>query len=68
MSSGAIQLGVPTILFLIDTSYVSWAQKPKSPTLMLPSVSNKILSLFKSLWILCYECKYNNPDKIDLAT
>ena len=57
-TSGAIQYGVPTIVFRFDRSAVIWAQKPKSVTLTSPLWPSRTLSDFMSRWII--SCKWKN--------
>lgn len=63
LTSGAIQYGVPTIVFLFSSPW-TLAQNPKSVTLTVPSIPSKTLSDFISRWII--PCKINNSIAIKL--
>ena len=59
--SGAIQHTVPTLLYLVVVSLVSWTAYPKSASLIDPVVETKILSDLMSLCKICRSWRYLSP-------
>mmetsp|Transcript_12002 Transcript_12002/g.28467 ORF Transcript_12002/g.28467 Transcript_12002/m.28467 type:complete len:248 (-) Transcript_12002:713-1456(-) len=57
MTSGAIQCGVPTNVFLLDSVAVSRAATPKSASFTSPELVSRMLPHLTSRWTLPIECR-----------
>ena len=57
---GAIQYGVPTIVWRLSRSGVSCAQNPKSVTFTSPFIPSSTLSDLMSLWMI--SCRWRNAN------
>ena len=66
MTSGAIQKGVPTKVFLLLVVLVSWPATPKSASLTSPISLSRTLAAFMSRWSFFSVCKYSSPFKTSL--
>jgi hypothetical protein len=65
MTSGAIQQGDPTNVYLLCPT-LTWALTPKSLKKIFPSRSIKMFPALISLWIYPYVWKYSRPSNVYL--